>query len=350
MASQALTATPSASLRPAGARWIQSPRFDLCFFVLSPILTLPIVFTSLWNVPYFPFLGFLLAFAHYLSTTSFLLWDENRPYHRARWVAYYGGPALMTLAYGAIVAMGVPLVIQFVLFFWNVFHVARQSGGLASLYRRAGGALDQSHRRTANAALLGMNFWFCLWNIQTHHEVMPVLEFVGGPAFAGLLWAAAGAVGLYCLAQLLVSLYRRRGTEQAATLPELLILATGIGLYHPFLWLEDSGGATWAMLLPHYIQYLGIVWLLHRRKFPRIEGSRVQRLLLGATHTTPRLLITLAVVTLALGAAKVQFHYAGHGASFENFYLLVALLHFYMDGLVWAFRDPHVRKSIGPYL
>jgi hypothetical protein len=28
----------------------------------------------------------------------------------------------------------------------------------------------------------------------------------------------------------------------------------------------------------------------------------------------------------------------------------VVLLHFYLDGVFWAFRKPYVRESLGPYL
>ena len=40
----------------------------------------------------------------------------------------------------------------------------------------------------------------------------------------------------------------------------------------------------------------------------------------------------------------------GHIEVFEAAYLLLAFVHFYLDGLFWAFRDPHVRRSLGPYL
>jgi hypothetical protein len=41
---------------------------------------------------------------------------------------------------------------------------------------------------------------------------------------------------------------------------------------------------------------------------------------------------------------------AGHVQVFDALFLLLAFVHFYVDGLFWAFRDPHVRRSIGPYL
>ena len=59
---------------------------------------------------------------------------------------------------------------------------------------------------------------------------------------------------------------------------------------------------------------------------------------------------TLAGTGLGFFVVKELLTRAGHLTLFEAFYLLVAFLHFYVDGLFWAFRDPHVRASIGPYL
>ena len=63
-------------------------------------------------------------------------------------------------------------------------------------------------------------------------------------------------------------------------------------------------------------------------------------------------LLLPALLTAGLGffAAKELLTRLGYLAFFEACYLLLAFLHFYADGLFWAFRDPHVRRSLGPYL
>jgi hypothetical protein len=349
MTTQALPGFARADFAGRRGRWIESPSFDLVFFVLGPVLTLVIVWGSLLNMRFAAYLGFILAFSHYLSTLSFFAWDENRPRHRARWLAFYGGPAFIAAVFCLLLVYRVPLVIQFVLFFWNVFHVSRQSCGLASLYRHRNGVADPRQRNVTNAALLSMNFWFCLWNIESHPEVIPVLAFVGKD-FAYRLWAAAGVLALAMLGRLVWSFVGRARAGHAPTGPELLIVTTGIALFHPFLWLSDSGGATFSMLLPHYVQYLGIVWLLHRRKFKDAGGSPPQRVLQRLSASTPLWISTLLSATLVLLVVKIAAHRVGHAAAFESFYLLVAMMHFYLDGLFWAFSDPVVRRSMAPYL
>ena len=102
----------------------------LGFFVLAPLVTLPIVLAYAFGYRAALVAGFLLAYPHYLSTFTFFLWDENRPVHRARWVAFFAGPVLLSATFLALIVFHVPLVLQLVLFGWNAFHVSRQSCGL----------------------------------------------------------------------------------------------------------------------------------------------------------------------------------------------------------------------------
>jgi hypothetical protein len=104
-----------------------------------------------------------------------------------------------------------------------------------------------------------------------------------------------------------------------------------------------------AMLLPHYVQYLTLVWLLHRRKFG------------GASEGAPRPLLKLSSklhILIPACLAFAAFIYllrdvtvsSGHESYFEMIYLFVALQHFYFDGLIWSFRQQHVRKTMLPFL
>ncbi|HEX6736941.1 MAG TPA: hypothetical protein VF310_01580, partial [Vicinamibacteria bacterium] len=132
--------------------------------------------------------------------------------------------------------------------------------------------------------------------------------------------------------------------------PELMAMAMGLALFHPYVWLPDSQSATYAMLLPHYLQYLGLVWLVHRRKLGAGGGSAPQRALGRLSRNLPLLVTVLGAAGLAFFASKELLARVGHIEVFEAAYLLLAFVHFYLDGLFWAFRDPHVRQSLGPYL
>jgi len=335
--------------RPEPHEWIESPGFDLAFFILAPLVTLPLVYGALYVHNAFALVGFVLAFAHYLSSFAFYFWDENQARNRERWLAFFAGPALITVTFCALVFFRVPFVIQVVLFFWNAVHVARQSCGILSIYRHRAGVSDPGQKQAANAAILATSLWFCLWNIQTHQEVEPVLAAIS-PRLPFVLWLGAGTVAVAAVGRAVLAFHRRAAAGKPAGLPEIGLFVASLALFHPYLWIPDSGRATFAMLLPHYVQYLALIWLVHRRKFREAVGSRAQVYLHRVSANNFALVLALAAAGLGFFAAKELLTRVGYLALFESAYLLLAFVHFYVDGLYWAFRDPHVRRSLGPYL
>ena len=343
-AAPALTATLGASPR----QWIQSRGFDLPLFILAPLLSLPLIFGILLGARHLLLLGFTLAFAHYLSTFTFFFWDENHARHRARWAAFFAGPVIIAVCYFVLVAYRSPLM-AFLLLFWNTYHVARQSCGILSIYRHRAGVFDPEQKEIANAAVILTSTWCVLWNIETHRQVFPMLTSVGLD-FPRFLRIGLGAVAAVSVLRLAASLRRRAAAGNGPGAAELTMIVMSLVFFHPYLWMRDSESATFAMLIPHYVQYLALIWLLHRRKFPQASGSLAQVALHKLSTNLPLLVGFLGAAGLAFLAAKVVLAAVGHIEVFEAAYLLLAFVHFYLDGLFWAFRDPHVRRSLGPYL
>jgi hypothetical protein len=331
------------------AGWIHSAPFDIFLLIFAPLVTLPIFAGIYFRIPWLAIGGGVtLAFAHYLSTVAFFFWDENREYFRTRWLAFVGGPVIITLIYGLILGFHVPYVVQFVLFFWNTIHVSRQNCGILSIYRNKGGITDPglAQRRAANGAIISVSMFLALWNIDSHKEVSALFGIVSSDLNL-YVKIAAGAIAVICLLQLGLVLLRRKDT---LGLPEVLFLASSLGFFWPYLFIHDSEVATFAMLLPHYVQYLSLVWLLHRRKFGDVnEGAPVPLLRMSAS------LAYLLPVLFAVGFSfywvrqYVEIHQGGRWWVL-TIYLLIALLHFYFDGLIWSFRRPHVRQTILPFL
>ncbi|MEO8035212.1 MAG: hypothetical protein ABI837_12325 [Acidobacteriota bacterium] len=347
-----ITATADLPARPReqwSRGWIASPAFDLVFFILAPLVTLPIVIGAALSSPALAGLGIVLAFPHYFSSVAFYLWDENKAYHRSRWLPFFAGPLLLAALYVGLVSFRVPVVIQCAILFWNTWHVARQSCGILSIYRQQAGARDASHKHAANAAILSVSAWFAMWNVGTNAEVVRFFGWIH-PRFGRFFFLAVGAAAAAALVRLFANLWLRKDGAEPPTVPELAFLGTSLLLFYPYLLIRDSGMATFVMLLPHYVQYLGIVWLVHRRRFPEPSGSRSQRALSAVSRSTPLLMVLL----LSVGVGFLVFFFAarrfGFDGFYENVYLLIAFEHFYLDGLIWAFRNPHVRQTLGPYL
>jgi hypothetical protein len=226
--------------------------------------------------------------------------------------------------------------------------VARQSCGILSIYRHRAGATDPAIRPVANGAIIWVAVTMAFWNTE------------GFPALHGLLTAiwprlpvaiptVAGAIAIVYLARLVLSLSRRFERADSPRAPELLFLATSLLLFHPYLWIRDLNMATLGMLIGHFIQYLGILWFVHRRRFT--DGARAgdSPWLAALSQRLPLLLVVLlgsGILSLFLRVGPI----VPLRVIYPGLLLGVTLVHFYLDGLFWAFKRPEVRQSLAPHL
>jgi hypothetical protein len=342
-----------AGVGPSRIGWIESPGYDLGLLILpllaGPLLAVLIRATpgapdSLWSV-LFALTLFCLGIPHYLSSYSFYLDDANARYYRTRAVAFYVGPVVAAALVTLFLWLRFYNLVNATVDVWNVYHVSRQSYGILALYRRLAGGDTAAERVPANLALLGLNAGtFAL----TAHEDRDVAYFLGRlpeplPALLGPGLLAAGAVGLITLVR------RMRGRPARPTAAECVFLGASILLFTPFV-IVDHTYAGGAMLVGHYVQYLGLIWLLNRRKYAQPSGSAAQR----ALGWTSRRLGALVPTLLALGGVAAAFHYGalGRGAIALDalVFNVIVILHFYVDGLCWALRHARIREGIAPFL
>jgi hypothetical protein len=342
-------------LAAAGRFWIASPAFDLLFFILTPLVTAPIVAGVKFRIAALVAFGFVLAIPHYLSTASFLMWRENAAYQRSRWLAYIAGPLVLAAVYAVLVIAHVPVVMQLALFVWTVFHVARQNCGILGIYRHRAGITDPEQKRVANFAIMATSVWMSLWFVDTHTDLHPLMTRID-PRLGQWLWIAAGSVAAIAIVRLCASLAARARRRELTSFPELAFLGMSLIMFAPYALIRDINVATFVMLLPHYVQYLGIVWLMNRRRAvaePVIAepiGEPGHRdTLRTVSASLPLLLLTLLVIGVA-GTAAFLWGQAHQATLFTAIFTLVAFEHYYLDGLVWAFKRPHIRQTMGPWL
>jgi len=342
-------ATVEAGSRPATqSLWIESSRFDVLFFILSPLIALPVLILSPQPSLLSLAFGCILGIPHYLSTFTFFFWDETRAQHRAEWALFFGGPVLIVAVLWFAVALQVAVIIQVVVFVWNTFHVARQSCGIQSIYRHRAGVKDPAIRSIVNAAIISTAVTLAFWNTPGHPGLHLFMVRIS-PHLPQAVWLVAITIAAVSLVRLALSLFQRFRSSTPPRMPELAFLATSLLLFHPYLWIHDSNQATLGMLLGHFIQYLAIVWLVHRRKFSRL-GAPVSHTWLSKLSTTLPLLL---VVLLAIGVISLAFRIfptVGVQSAYSAALLSLVLVHFYLDGLFWAFKRPEVRGSLGPYV
>jgi hypothetical protein len=334
--------------RPEGSRWIQSPPFDLALFILSPISGVVVVLASqnlargAWVLAA---ATYLVAIPHYLSTFTFYLGDDTRAHYLSRRAAFVLGPAVILGAVLGLRLAGWLTPVLCAMFVWNIYHVALQSAGILSLYRRLNGG-PETEKPAAHLAILSVSAAMAFWHIDRFAPLSQALAGLG-PGVPGAVSRVSAVLAIASLVRLAFVLARR---GRLPALPEAAFLATSLTLFHPYLWVQDSGLATFAMLMGHFVQYLAIVWLLHGRKYDGRAGSRAQRALGRLGRSAPLLLGALAASGTFVYVLEKSARGAGAPEAYLIFWNALTLVHFYLDGLIWAFRNPFVRQSIGAHL
>jgi hypothetical protein len=334
--------------KPRG--WIESQSYDLGLLSLSPLLGIVICAAYFaFGIPALAISAtslFVLGMPHYFSTYAFLFDDANARYYQSRKAAFYLGPFVILAFLTSSLLLHFYWLVAVVVDVWNVFHVSRQSSGILSIYRHLGGGENRREKIPANLAIIGTSAGlyalFLAEQPSFHHYLAPFpwFERLLGPvlltvAFCGLL-ALAWAMG-------------RR--PAGAPWPEVLFLGSSLLLFLPYVLIDSRSTASSAMLSGHYVQYLGLLWLLNHRKYGgETAGSARQQLLSRASRSTRSILLLLVGIVAASIAIDRVVHFV-NAVAFHTWILnVVVLMHFYLDGLFWSFKRREVRDSIAPYL
>ena len=321
--------------------WISSPGFDLAVFILSPLAGLALLLAyPIGGIAVTIAVATLVGGPHYIATYSFYFWDDTSELRRKRWVAYFLGPMAIVIAVSAVALFHIPAVIPLLIYFWNTYHVSRQSCGILAIYRSRAGDRARRDRTIANTAIITVGFAMAL----SHPEWYPLLAKLFGriwPAAMVIVPRVLASLAALSLVVLAYSLYDRHRCGRSATTAELAFLGTSLVLFHPYLWVHDFTLATFGVLFGHFIQYLGIVWLVNQRKGAMLSGSKGQRAV-GRLWREPKFLVP-AFVTVGGLFLLLQLNLIAVT-------ITLVLLHFYLDGIFWAFSRPEIRNSLGAYL
>jgi hypothetical protein len=327
--------------------WIQSPQFDLTLFTLSPLAGLVVVLPALARpsgIHVWIAATYLIAIPHYVSSFSFYLGDQNLAYYRTRQATFFLGPVLIFFLVMGLRLTKIDAVVQAALYTWNVFHVSMQSVGILSIYRQLNGGA-KSEGRFARFAILGVNGALAFLHIDRFPPIYDNLVKIHFPV--RLLVPAFLCLAVFGLAGYVNTIRARRRRIRG---PELSFLISSLVMFHPYLWVHELNLATYGMLMGHFLQYLGIVWLLNRRKYPGLQGSLRQRILSTISSNTPLLLLVLASIGTLFYGVRVGSDWLRSPISYTIIWNSLSLIHFYLDGFLWAFSNPFVRSSVGSYL
>lgn len=329
--------------------WIASPRYDLPLLSLAPFLGIVVcgLAFSVDSITLSAVSLFALGMPHYLSTYTFFLGDENMAYYRTRKLAFFGGPILIGAFLTASLALHLFFFVALVVDVWNVYHVSRQSIGILGVYRHLGGGNNLLEKLPANLALLGIGGGLYAVHVDNQPSAMHYLSklSVNLAPYIGPLLLVIGGLSLAVLVR---RMFMRKALPSWA---EIVFLLGSLVLFTPYIILDSRSTASSAMLSGHYVQYMALLWLLNMRKYGSSSaGSTAQRALTWISSSWQRVLGFLLLLVACASVVDRVVHHVNAVALHTWLLNMVVLLHFYYDGLFWAFKRPEVRTSLGPYL
>jgi hypothetical protein len=348
-------AEPSSPPKEARSPYIAGRLYDWAFFLLPPLLSL--VLGALLAGTSFAEHRFWLAGKRATGATVLLgvvvnahlvavvfrshLNAEVFRRHRVRFVLVpLAVFAAMMLSMWAVVLVAVLVV------FWDVYHSALQTFGLARIYDRNAGNDPHVGRRLdlglnlllyAGPILAGASMLAHFGKFEVFDDVDATF-FTQIPAFmAGnqryLAWAVVLGGTLYA-AGYVVAYARLRARGYRISSPKVFLLAS-TGLCSIWVWgFNPWGQAFFIMNIFHAVQYLALVWWSENASLRR--GLRLSRARLGKP----------VALALFLGSALA---YGGWTELVRDddrlrwsLVQVVALMHFFYDGFIWSVRRKQV--------
>jgi hypothetical protein len=325
-----------------GRRWIVGPRYDLFFFVGSGVFTFLFYGLYRWAerrglvlggdsilVTYFVFTAFF-DHPHIFQTFSRTHLD-SREFAKRRGLHTWGLAAFVAAGF-AVLALGWEARLLVLASIYGTWHIIRQHHGLIRAYKALNDDMEPIDNWLDGATFF-TGMFACLFNDYSDIRGPVVIyrdlqaSFPSLPADAGaLLWKAF-------LALLVVHGARQtwRVMEgKPLNVPKLLLMGAALSTHYfvffvtatPFLVAEALETAY------HNVQYQG--WILRYQNARFAGGMRLAAGWLAAAFA----------YGLAVGVVEVLGLSRGGWAMWAFVpFTMVVLYHYYVDGLVWRFRE-----------
>jgi hypothetical protein len=335
--------------------YIVGPAYDWAWFLLPPIVSLVIgaLISGTWCTEhrfwlqgkrYTPAglaIGTLTA-AHLVAV--FFRSHANPkvfPRHRFRFIA------LPVLAFTAMMLSDWAVCITTVLVtFWDAYHSALQTFGLARIYDRNAG----NDARAGRWLDYGLNVLLYVGPIVAgatmlaHFQQFEVFEDVEVPALAavpahmtarhGTIARAVLAAGAVYLVVYILGYIRLQRRGYRFSLPKVFLLST-TALVSIWAWGFNAWGMAFLIMnLFHAVQYFALVWWSEGRRLGaavRMDGSRPRKVVFACAFFGGALAYGLWA-DLVPNDDLMQW----------SIVQTVALMHFYYDGFIWSVRKGDV--------
>lgn len=334
--------------------WMFSPWKDLLYFFLP----VPLAFLMFAGAQAFELTNALLfaliaqevlglgAF-HQGATWFHFLDKSNRDYYLVGWkgkLTFILTPLLLFCATVAGAVYWAPLTF-FVYVCWSLNHAVQQNIGILLLYQNSKTEEARIPRdiQVWSQRLMALSFALVFFRRMVLLGT-PMSELIWVPIVISAVFGLA-----YCVAYV-VKLASQLADGRYVNLPGFLFWLVCITYLLPFGFFgKNYDDALLIPLVVHWCQYIGINYIVAQRKY---SGEHTENLPLKR----PVLLYLISGICLILLVSLLSFLQKAQGAEelcgkvLKGAILGLGMVHYYLDGFIWRFRDKFPREAMLPYL
>jgi hypothetical protein len=299
-------------------------KFDL-FFIKFPILFPIIYFLILYNFP---------SLENFLIITTILLLAE--PHFGATWPFFINKINQEYISDNKFLLIKIPIIIfilcilsffliknLFLLIFFgfNIYHVTRQSFGIAKLYSNN------------PIELKNIEFIIYFWNI--------IFFFVGLLRFYYPLITTESINMLNIFIIFILSINFLYYLIKFKFTQNFLILFTGVIIFYPICFVNNPVHAILMGVTMHYSQYLVLTYKITKNRELEIDKNKKNYYFIFVT-----IFYSIFMTTFSLSGAI-------NSELIKNLIVIpitAQILHFYLDSKLWKFSESHNRSAVLHYL
>ncbi len=342
--------------KPSPSCWIISPRWDIVFFLGTPLVALVpalLVDTSRMNASHWMMLLAVVATGHHMP--GFIrAYSDKELFNRYK-TRMLVAPVLLLAAALWLEFAQVPGM-RVILILWGAWHFIMQNYGIMRIY---GVKVGDISRKTAMLDWLVMLSWIFAVYLNTpswSYDLQTHIYRMGFPflpvSFLRILETTAFSVAI--LVTIVYAVYNVRLAvigKPINPLKYVLLGTTLIFFVSAFQLTTNIFFATVMVELVHDLQYYALAWVFQRRLVAKQTDKR--SFLRYLFRPTPAMIMLYMAICFAYGAVVGDYgqSYLFEGTLIARFtaatLIACSIYHFYIDGFIWRVRQARTREYLG---
>ncbi len=342
--------------------WIIGPTRDLIFFILTPLLIVPLIFAVKDRFPAETLGVYVLGFGgfgHHLP--GFIRAYSDRDLFKQYKLRFTAIPLLLILICGLYSFLNLN-ALACATVAWGTWHGAMQINGFVRIYDSK---VESFSAMTARLDWLMCLSWFGLAILHSPVKLFSLITqfYVSGgfliapAAFAVFRWAWDFSTILITLLFLFHSVRQWKSGSSPSPV-KMLVMASSFAFWW---WCVVSlnnlilGVVLWEIF--HDIQYNVLVWFFQRQRVDaNLNTSSVENILFkpgwGRLALYSFLILAYGYIGVVTSYADINtpekmLLHTGAPQWLLRIFLASAILHFYFDGFIWRVRQKKIRQGLG---